>query len=279
MKEYERYVDFGGDGPVLLFAHANAYTPLCYQKFLIPFTESYHVIAPKHRPLWKNQGASQLKSWHLFRDDLIRFMSREGLSGVPLIGHSLGAVAGWMASGENKDLFSRLLLVDPVVLMKPGLNLSRFIPFILKKKYFPIVKIASRRRDSWDNHVDALAYFQSKKVFQRFDQEVLNDFIQYGLNKRNDHVTLSFPREWEARIYASPPNLWPVMRKTSVPTVIFKAEFSDVITPTTWTRMQENCRQCTFEVLKGLGHLAPFERPEQMTHIIQKALDEPLTNN
>jgi hypothetical protein len=42
--------DFGGDGPVLHFAHANAYPPGCYQQFIAPFLAHYHVTAIYHRP-------------------------------------------------------------------------------------------------------------------------------------------------------------------------------------------------------------------------------------
>ena len=38
------YVDFGGKGPVLHFAHANGYPPRIYRKLLQPFTAHFHFV-------------------------------------------------------------------------------------------------------------------------------------------------------------------------------------------------------------------------------------------
>ena len=46
------FQNFGGQGEVLHFAHANAYPPGCYQQLLKPFQKHFQVIAMHQRPLW-----------------------------------------------------------------------------------------------------------------------------------------------------------------------------------------------------------------------------------
>jgi pimeloyl-ACP methyl ester carboxylesterase len=85
--------DFGGQGPILHFAHPNAYPPACFRQFLTPLTAHYHVTGIYHRPLWPGSRPEELTGWQLIADDLIRFFDQEGYRDVIGMGHSLGAVA------------------------------------------------------------------------------------------------------------------------------------------------------------------------------------------
>ena len=75
-----QFEDFGGQDPVLHFAHPNAYPPTCFTPLLLPLTKDYHVIAMHHRPLWPGSKPEEFESWQVIADDLYR----------PPIGQSLG---------------------------------------------------------------------------------------------------------------------------------------------------------------------------------------------
>ena len=218
--------------PMIQFLHANAYPPECYSKMFRSF-EDYQITLPRQRPLWNNADPSQMKSWHLFKEDIIRHMDDSGRKGVIGMGHSMGGVVSMLAAIERPDLFSQLVLIDPVILptMVTTINL---LPYTLLKKSLPIVKIAAKRKHIWKDRSDAKLFLLTKKVYQRFDGEVFDDFLQYGLKDIEDKVTLAFPRAWESRVYASAPNLWSVLKKIQCPVSIIKAEFSDVINDTRW---------------------------------------------
>ena len=70
------FLDFGGDGPLLHFAHANAYPPACYQQMIAPLLPHYHVIGVQNRPLWPGCQPEELTSWEMLADDLIRFLDQ-----------------------------------------------------------------------------------------------------------------------------------------------------------------------------------------------------------
>ncbi len=195
-------------------------------------------------------------------------MDMKGLKNVIGIGHSLGGVTSWLASLKRPDLFSQLILIDPVILR---LNKSRgvsWLPYALKKKYIPIVKIAANRRDIWNNKQAVIDHLGAKKLFKRFDPDVFEDFLKYGFKMNKEQLTLSYSREWEARVYASPPDLWPLLPKNKVPLTIIRAQYSDVIDDLGWAQIQTTTSNATFVQMDKVGHLIPFEQPEELGDLV-----------
>ena len=142
----------------------------------------------------------------------------------------------------------------------------------IKKKYMPIVKIAFRRRDHWPNREKAKEYFISKKVFKRFNNDVLDDFVQDGLIETEGGVRLAFPREWEGSIYASGPFIYRSMKKSRCKVTFIKAQYSDVITSSKWKEIKLNVQNAEFVEVAEAGHLLPFEDPSGCADIIASIL-------
>lgn len=269
----KKRLDLGGRGASLQFIHANAYTPECYNTLLEPLTEHYHVHQFRQRPLWPNEAPEQLKNWNLFADDLISMMDQHGDRQVVGIGHSLGGIATWLASIKRPDLFARVILIDPVILPYWLITMSSITPKALMPKMNPIVKIASNRRTAWQDRNEARQHLGSKKVFQRFHPVVFDDFLRYGLREKEDgRLTLSYSREWEARVYSTGPNMWHIMKRNTVPVHIIKAQYSDVITAASWSKIQARVPNGSFYEMPNVGHLIPFERPLRLAEHIQEVL-------
>lgn len=267
----DKRLDLGGEGQLVQMLHANAYTPECYTKFLQPFVDKSSVGLYRQRPLWHGESPKQLKHWSLFADDLIDMMDASGQKGVIGMGHSLGGVATFLASLKRPDLFSQLILIDPVFIGNSMSSLLSLMPKALKYKLLPIIKIAANRRNHWPSRKDVRAHLGSKKVFQRFDDDVFDDFINYGIVDQADGVGLAYPREWEAKVYETAPNIWEYLKKSKVPTHIIKAEYSNVISTKAWTRIKRTMSNATFYEMKGCGHLVPFEKPKLLSaHILEK---------
>lgn len=206
-------IEIGGSGPKLQLVHANAYTPECYFQFAQYFEDSYHVHFLRQRPLWANQSPGQLRHWELFADDLIDMMEEHGDTQVIGLGHSLGAVATCMASIKRPDLFKQVVLIDPVFINRGRIDPLRLMPIVLRDRLFPLIKIAANRRNMWADRTEAREHLGSKKVFQRFDPKVFDDFLNYALVDCADGVTLAYPRSWEARVYETAPYVWSLIKK------------------------------------------------------------------
>jgi len=271
--QMNKKIDLGGTGKPLQFIHANAYTPECYYALLDPLKEHYQVHLYRQRPLWPNESPEQLKNWALFADDLIDMMDKHGDRQVIGIGHSLGGIATWLASIKRPDLFSQVILIDPVVLPYWITLMSTLSPKSLMSKMNPIIKIAKNRRTTWKDRHEARQHLGSKKVFQRFHPAVFDDFLKYGLKEKVDGtLTLSYPREWEAQVYSTGPNMWSIMKQNAVPAHIIKAQYSDVITTKTWNKIRERVPQGSFYEMPNVGHLIPFEKPLLLADHIQEVL-------
>ena len=62
----QRLEGFGGDGPSLVFAHANGYPAGSYREFLGRLAARYKVTGIHHRPMWSSESAPTLLDWTCF---------------------------------------------------------------------------------------------------------------------------------------------------------------------------------------------------------------------
>lgn len=264
-----------GNEEMIQFLHANAHVPETYSKFLKALVgERYTVHLPLQRPLWRDSDPAALRHWSILAQDIISHMDAIGRKGVIGMGHSLGAIVTWLAAVERPDLFSQVILIDPVVLPYWLVQKMLLMPFGIQRRVIPIVQIAFNRRDTWPNRGALNAHLGSKKVFKRMDEEVWEDFVQHAVTEiEGQGIQLRYPRYWEARIYASAPNLWPLMSHHPCPITIIKAAYSDVITPRTWQKMKRRLPQAKLIEMKDVGHLLPFEKPLSLAQMITEILD------
>ena len=265
-----------GDGEELVqFLHANAHVPETYRKFLEGIGQKkYQFVLPHQRPLWPGSDPRELKHWSVLADDIIQHMDATKRKGVIGIGHSMGAIASWLAAVKRPDLFSKLILIDPVILPLKLVRNQRFIPYWIQKRWFPIVKIAANRRDHWSD-VEALeSHLGSKKVYKRFDSEVWADFKAHSVvSVEQGGLTLRYPRAWESKVYSSAPNLWPLMKENPCDITIIRAEYSDVINAEIWSLIKAQMPHANLIEIKNTGHLVPFEKPLELAEMIKKVIE------
>ena len=270
----DKFIVLGNEeGKATLLYHANAYNPEMYEPFVRNFPDR-KFIALRQRPLW-DVNVKTLRDWSIFTEDLIAFCDEMGITSIDAIGHSLGAVAIWKASIKRGDLFNNMVLIDPVVLPQETVRWVNFLPFKLKARIRPIIKIANSRKNWWASKDDAANHLGSKSVFKRFDPEVFDLFIQYGIRENEDgSASLAYPREWEAMIYASPENTWKFSSKTKREILLIRAQHSNVLSEESWLKLQKSNTWNKYIEMPAVGHLIPFEKPHQLARIIADYLKE-----
>ncbi len=263
----EKFVLLGNqDGVPLLLYHANAYMPELYIPF-IRHLPGYKVTALRQRPLW-DKTVKKIKDWDIFTQDLITFCDENQISHINAIGHSLGAVAIWKALSLRPDLFNKVVLIDPVILPEETVRWVSLLPYKLKERIRPIIKIASLRRNKWSSRAEARSHLGSKGVYSKMDPEVFDLFLQHGIVPFEGEFTLAFPRDWEAMIYASPENTWKFMSKTTKEILIIKAQHSNVISNETWEKVKKKNSNNLYVEMEDVGHLIPFEKPKEIGTMI-----------
>jgi len=187
----------------ILLMHANAYTPECYKEMCAHLEGDFTITAPYQRPIWQAPDKNANFSWSELADDIISYIKTQDIGPVTGIGHSMGSIALWLAYIKEPSLFAELILIEPVVLPVKFVAMNRFVPFRVKAKMIPIIKIAMRRVDHWSSEEELRTYLKSKKVFSRFDAKVFEDFVAGAFIQADNGLTLRYPKKWEAMVYGS----------------------------------------------------------------------------
>jgi len=207
-------------------------------------------------------------------DDLVQYLDSEVSQPVHGVGHSMGAVVTLLASIKRPERFHSLTLIDPVVLPALLIMVSRLMPDYLKK-HMPIIKKTLGREDSWPSAQQAFDYHRNKKVFSRFSDEVLWDYINAGTAcDKQHHYRLTYSKEWEAHCYSCAPYVLPLLKKNHVPMMIIRGENSNVISPQLWSRWKKTMHQHQLVEIAGVGHLLPFEAPEKVAEVMRKFIQQ-----
>lgn len=246
----------------LVFAHANGYPPGCYQQLMSPLVKHINVTGVAHRALWDSTARIKDFSWRDNAEDLISAVEQRFQKPVWLMGHSMGATAASFAAQRRPELFKGLILLDPVYVPRRLALFVKLAPRYLRNQ-LGIVKKALGRPDRWHNRDEAFAFHRSKRAFARFSDSVLRDYIEHGTREENQHVTLAYPKYWEAQVYGSVPWVWSAIKSITLPVLGMRGEYSDVIGDAIWQRWQAYQPNSHFVELKDAGHMFPLEAPQR----------------
>jgi pimeloyl-ACP methyl ester carboxylesterase len=100
------WLDWGGSGPTLHFAHGNGFPPATYRKLLELLRAGYRVVTMEARPLWPGSDPQALTDWSEMACDLAWELDRRGARGAIGVGHSMGAVVSLLASVQDPGLLT-----------------------------------------------------------------------------------------------------------------------------------------------------------------------------
>jgi len=262
------FYDFGGNGPLVHFAHPNGYTPGCFQQLIWPLLPHFRVIAACHRPLWPGSRPEELQSWHTVAEDMLRFFDQEQIQDVIGIGHSLGAVATMYAALSRPEQFRSLVLIEPIFLPPAILQMVADKPELLNG--IPVIKNTVRRRTHWPSRDAAFKHFRKKPVFQKWPDSTLLDYINHGMHQdASGEIVLTYSREWEVHIYSLPPmDVWQSIPAISHPTLAIRGAESDSLFQQAWQQWQELQPQARFVEVGNAGHMVLMERPQLLAETI-----------
>lgn len=274
------FLDFGGAGPALVFAHANGYPPAAYRALLSQLAARFHVTALLFRPLWpEGQSAVQpddLRDWNPFAQDVIQFLDERGERGVIGVGHSLGAVSTLAAALRRPELFRAVVLLDPVVLRRRLLwlwNTARRLG--LAHRLHPLIPSTLRRRRVFASAEEMVERYRRAPVFARLSDAALRDYVNALVRPRADgQVELAYTPEWEVAIYANGPlNLWKPMEQLRVPLLVIRGAETDTFFPKAARNIQRRVPHAVVHTVPEAGHLVPMEKPDEVARLIVEFLE------
>jgi pimeloyl-ACP methyl ester carboxylesterase len=202
-----------------------------------------------------------------------------------LVGHSLGGFVSLMCAAKHPQLGGHGV-AGVVMLDSPVLGGWRAKAVALAK-HTQLVgsvspgKISRARRHQWPNADEALAHFQHKKAFARWDPQVLRDYIEHGTEDadtpKGRQRVLRFDRDIETAIYNTlPHNLDRLLRRHPLPCPVafvggsHSEEMRQV--GMTMTRKVVGPHPERLRLIEG-SHLFPMERPQDTAQTVAELIE------
>jgi pimeloyl-ACP methyl ester carboxylesterase len=275
------FIEYGGSGLPLHFLHANGYPFYCYEPLLNLLKREYHVIGMLLRPLWENAKPEDIDDWHIFSEDLVRFLNDRNTEPVIGVGHSIGAVVTLRAALHNPGKFRALILLDPVLFVPSRLLLWNVLRSIgLGHRVHPKIPGALRRRRTFDNLDLVFRGYRSREVFRYMSDESLRAYIE-GMTKPSEHrgYELVFSPEWESRIYLTGLrdfDIWRDLPRLEVPTLFLRGAETDTFLEDAARFVKRKQPGARVETIERSTHLLPLERPQEVFDVLQSFLSETL---
>jgi len=271
------YLDWGGDGPQAHFLHGNGFCAGTYAPFIQHLVGDLHVIASDVRGHGGSDfvGFGRIRNWEIFAEDLRTIISATARPPVIGMGHSLGAVATCIAAATFPQLFSAIVLVDPVFLMPHRLAMIGGMRALGLGGRLPRARAARRRRKAFRSKADALKLFLSGRgIFKTWSPEFVEAYLECGLlEKDSDSAVLTCDPELEAQIFESIPlNVWSYARRVRCPLLAVRGALSDVFQADAAERLQRTAPQAQVVTIDGTGHFPTMEKPRECVQAVRAFL-------
>jgi pimeloyl-ACP methyl ester carboxylesterase len=272
------FMDLGGAGPRMLFLHANGYLPECYRPLLDRLASRYHVLAMFLRPLWQGSEPGEINSWHIFSEDLLRFLEEQDWDDALVIGHSLGAVTALRAALMAPARFQALVLLDPVLLPRRVMFAWRVVREVgLGSCLHPNIRIARNRRRRFASLDEAFELYRPRPVFRYLSDENLLVLIRGLLVQSADGgYVLAYSPAWEVRVYDAAVwndwDLWEGIPRLQVPALVLRGADSDTFREPAAEELARRAPRIRAETIARASHLLPLERPFEIAALIERYL-------
>jgi pimeloyl-ACP methyl ester carboxylesterase len=275
------YLDWDGAGRQIHFLHANGFCAGTYTPFLNHLTGTFRVFASDVRGHGDSTfpQTAKIRKWDVFAEDLKAVV--EGAMTPPVIGmgHSLGAVTTCMAAARYSQLFSAIVLLDPVFLAARTRWRDTLIRMLGLRSWLPLARGARQRKRTFADKQSALRRFAAGRgIFKSWSADFIEAYLECGLLEHDaDRAILRCDPELEAQIFETVPlNVWQTVAQVECPILAIRGEQSDTFLPEAGRRLEQTAADARVAAIPRAGHFLPMERPEETAKIIADFIDRKL---
>lgn len=268
--------------PLIHFVHGNGYSGLVYEHLLAPLLGDFDLFISDAQGHGDSDYGQQFLGWNetasicrqAFNACKDEYRKKDGTPVARYgLGHSFGGVMTSLMIADDKTLFDRSVLLDPVLFSRPMLLMMAAGQLIGQWKNNAMASRARRRRSVWQNREAAFRNFHQRGIFKGWDDRCLRSYTEHGLVENDaGEVTLRCRAEREADLFGSyPRGLWPALKRVETPTTLICGERSYPFvgkSAAQWRRLNTNI---TVETVAG-GHCFMLEKPEATARHIRQLL-------
>lgn len=200
-------LDFGGEGPLALLAHASGFCAGLYALIAPALCEEFRVIAFDARGHGdSSKPPLDAYNWEEFIQDAIA-LSASLCADLDLprvdyaIGHSFGGTALLAAAAGRPDLFGRIAMLDPPI----GPPADEW-PDEVGEHPNVMADIARARRHVWSSRAELRKAWEGREPFASWTSRALDLYVAEGFRDRDDgQIEIKCPGEVEAAVYEASP--------------------------------------------------------------------------
>ncbi len=261
--------DAGGDGLPVLFVHGTGMVGQVWEP-------AARALGPGFRPLLldrRGHGDSDKPpagyQWADNAVDIAGVVRALGIEGCAGVGHSSGGTALVTAASDHPGLFSRVALIDPILMPRRAAAGSGS----------PMSERTRRRRSEWPSAEAMVASLRAKFPYNGWREDALWAYVRRGTAQRPDgSVALKCPPELEALMYQHDGTLdvFAKLAALRCPLLIVRAGNTDRFPRENAERARTVTPGCTLVELPGVTHFAPMEQPEAIAGLLRAfLLDQP----
>jgi pimeloyl-ACP methyl ester carboxylesterase len=269
------YFEWGpADGAVVLLLHATGFHARCWDQVVASLPPQLHVYAVDMRGHGRSEKIGPYQ-WDAFAGDISELIEHLGLVDAIGVGHSMGGHCLTQVAASHADAFSRLLLIDPVILPPQAYSGARYSGLAGPEDH-PV----SKRKGHWRDWQEMFDRFVDRKPFSLWQREVLEDYCRYGVLPAADGngFELACPGLVEASIYMNntQTNVHGLLREVRIPVVILRAKtrdpddhnIMDFSMSPTWPELAAHFPNARDVYLPHLTHFIPMQEPELVARFI-----------
>ena len=178
------------------------------------------------------------------------------------IGHSMGGVLTLLVAVKYPELFSEIILLDPVLFQTEMIIAQQLMRATGTWRQRALVKSVANRNATWPNLAAMKESIAGKSFYKAWHPQVISDYCESSTNTRQDNsVQLSCQPSWEASIFGSyPKGLWRAIYKVDIPVEILIAKKSYFFIPKAVKRASKINNIIQWQTF-GQHHCFPMEEP------------------
>ena len=204
-------------------------------------------------------------------EELICEIEKKSDSPVVGIGHSMGGTIVFLAATKRPDLFSDVILLEPV-LWGAG---RRFVMRAMKRIGLgnvgnPAVRTL-KRRNHFSSMEEVRDYFSKKRIFNTMDSRCFEQYMAHGIVPYGKGFRLAIQPNLESSLFNCQLAEFPKEAYSTKGTIVY-ANNSNTLFPTDVNWLKKKLIGFNFHEVDG-GHMFPVENTKVVEQLINNILN------
>jgi len=262
--------------PLVHFLHGNGFCCLAYQPLLMRLGEHFDLWLSDVQGHGDSDHGGVFRGWNRTAELAVdAFAAGRGAYGdVPrfAVGHSFGGVLTGLILASEPQLFTRAVLLDPVLFSRRMLGVMGVAALVGLHQRHALARKAASRRSHWPDREAALASLQGRGIFKGWADAALHAYIEHAIGDCGEAVVLKCRPSREVEIFSSfPKRMWASLTAIRTPTRVLYGEHTYPFVPHSVSRLAALNPQVTARQVAG-GHCFMQEHPEACAEEVQAFL-------